>query len=130
MHLYPRVDSGTLRDAIAMDKLKKVILVLGPIVLIVGLYMTFSGPKTAVPGTVELVNVFTGKVESVAQSKLGMIPAADSEGRLSLYPIVRMDDGKRVIGERYRSDLTYRLSKKEFKREDIKIDLTTFAVPN
>jgi hypothetical protein len=113
-----------------MEKFKKVILVLGPIVLVVGLYITFSGPKSAVPGTVELVNVFTGKIESVAQSKLGMIPAADSDGRLSLYPIHQTDDGKRVISERYRSDLTYRLSKKEFTKEDIKIDLTTFAVPN
>lgn len=113
-----------------MEKFKKVILVLGPIALAIGLYVTFSGPKSPVPGTVELVNVFTGKVESVAQSKLGMIPAADSDGRLSLYPIRLTEDGTRVIGERYRSDLTYRLNKNEFKKEDIKIDLTTFAVPN
>jgi hypothetical protein len=113
-----------------MEKFKKVILVLGPIVLLVGLYITFSGPKSPVPGTVELVNVFTGKIESIAQSELTMIPATDSDGRLSLYPIVRTEDGKRVIGERYRSDLTYRLSKNEFKKEDVKIDLTTFTVPN
>lgn len=111
-----------------MQKLKKVILVLGPIVLAVGLYFTFAGDKSPVPGTVELVNVLTGEIERVAQSKLGMIPAVDSAGRPSLYPMTRTDDGKIVVSERFRDDLKYRVKSNTFKQADIKIDMTTFAV--
>lgn len=111
-----------------MEKFKKVILVLGPIVLIVGLYFTFAGNKSPVPGTVEMVNVVTGEIERVAQSKLGMIPAVDSDGRPSLYPMSRTDDGKMVVSERFRGDLTYRIKSNELKQADIKIDMATFEV--
>ncbi len=112
-----------------MEKFKKVILVLGPIVLIVGLYFTFAGQKNPIPGTIELVNVVTGQVESVAQSRLGMIPALDASGKPVLYPIAKEADGKRVLGERYRPDLLSRIKSKELKQEEIKIDLKTFIVP-
>lgn len=112
-----------------MQKLKKVILVLGPIVLAVGLYFTFAGEGSPVPGTVYLVNVTTGKLETIAQSKLGIIPAPDSSGRSVLYPVDKDPaTGAMSLGERYRSDLLARMKSKELKAEDVKIDLKTFAV--
>jgi len=112
-----------------MQKLKKVILIVGPIVLIIGLYFYMASNRSPVPSTVTLVNVLTGRLENVAQSKLASIPAMDSaSGRAVLYPVDTDPAGVKTLGERYRPDLLARLQSKDLKREEIKIDLNTFVI--
>lgn len=106
-----------------MKAAKITILVIAPIVLIVGLVVTFSGNGTGIPSTMTYVDVASGKTLRRDPQSFMALPGKNAQGQRSIFPVEHNDDGDWIIGDRYRSALV-----ELAKTVDVKVNLKTFVI--
>lgn len=108
-----------------MKPAKILLLVVGPLVLIAGLYLSSRGPgSVSVSGSVKVVDVTTGKVQTVRLGKPPVLPALNKDGEPVYFPVKTEPDGKVVVVDSYRS-----LLKEKFGGDSrLKVDVSTFVV--
>ncbi|HEB60464.1 MAG TPA: hypothetical protein ENJ06_01420 [Phycisphaeraceae bacterium] len=84
-----------------MSVAKKIILVVGPLVLIVMLILTFkSGPK--LPNSRMMVDIRTGAVQRWPEKKITSLPAkSPKDGKRVMLPVVKGEDGKWYVPSHY-----------------------------
>lgn len=113
-----------------MKALKPIILIIAPIVLCVGIYMSFfSGPKNPGINTVEFVNVMTGELVSKSSTKVSGYPdLTDDDNKPYLYPTGKDSEGQTVVHERFRGILKEAVKRKELNEAQLKIDMSTFRI--
>ncbi|MCK4871606.1 MAG: hypothetical protein KAS72_02665 [Phycisphaerales bacterium] len=106
-----------------MATFKKIIIVVGPIVLIVMLVLSFD--RGTVPNRIDVVDIRTGDISSMGRTDMLLIPARSKDGELVLYPVQKNDDGVWCISEHHMP-----LVRKYFRehRVDPAIDLETCQV--
>lgn len=85
-----------------MKSLKIAVVILGPLVLIVGLYFALSNRSSSISSRVTLVDVTTGKTRAVSSSSIKMLPAPNEAGEFVLFPVMKNEAGQWVIPDRYR----------------------------
>ena len=110
-----------------MKAFKIALIILGPLVLLVGVFLTLrnsSGVSTS--GDVKVVDVLTGEVETVRLGKGVFLPATRKDGKQSLYPIYEDENGRLLIADSYRERLIAEFG----KDPSLKIDTSSFAIRN
>ncbi len=112
-----------------MEKLKKVILVLGPIALIAGVWWTIASNKPPIPDSVKFVNVITGERVTISRSRITDIPMKSDDGKPALYPIYEASPGKYKIDEHFAGTLGAAIRSKQLDSASLKIDPRSLEVP-
>jgi len=112
-----------------MEKLKKAILVLGPIALIAGVWWTISSNKPPIPDSIKFVNVLTGERTSFARSKVTSIPMQDDDGTPSLYPIYEVSPGKWKIDSFFAGAFADAVRSKKLDAANLKVNPQSLEVP-
>ncbi|MBN8643930.1 MAG: hypothetical protein J0L61_01645 [Planctomycetes bacterium] len=112
-----------------MQKFKKIILILGPLVLVASLaWAWFSGPKSPMADSLEFVNVVTGERTTYSLSKVYAIPMLTGDMKPFLFPIETNEQGQVILRERYRPALSDLIKKNRIPKDGLKVDLGTFVV--
>lgn len=109
-----------------MKALRLVVLVLGPIALVAGVYATFFRSKAPVASSVYVCDVLSGETRRLSLRTVKVFPAPNKDGALSLYPVNRDEDGgySIIADDRYRE-----LLKREFgTNKSLRVDLSTYRV--
>lgn len=106
-----------------MKAAKIAIIVIAPIILIIGLVMTFSGGGKGIPGRLTYVDVATGETLRRDPQSFIALPGKNSEGQRAIFPVEKNDAGELVIRNRYRSALI-----ELAKTIDVKVNLDTFVI--
>lgn len=101
---------------------KVLLLVVGPVLLVGGLYVSMRS-DVRVASSVTVVDVTTGRVSRMHVKRGQGFPAQNESGEYALYPTEKDGSGVLVISERYREML-----QREFGDDQrLKIDLSTFS---
>lgn len=108
-----------------MKPLKIALLVIGPLALIVGLYLAFAGRGSGMASRVTLLDVTTGQTRSVASSSIKFLPAPNDAGVMALFPVIRNQAGQWEIPDRYRESV-----RELAKSNQIQIDPETLTLAN
>lgn len=109
-----------------MKAVKIIIIVLAPIALIYGVWSTFfsGGAGGSLPGSSAYADVATGEVRSYASDHfIGLPGTNERDGKPTVYPVFKDEDGVYRIAERYRS-----LLRQLADTEEVKVDLETYEV--
>lgn len=112
-----------------MEKLKKAILVLGPIALIAGVWWTLANNKSPVPESVKFVNVVTGERVTISRSKVTDVPMPGDDGKPVLYPIYEASPGNWKIDSFFAPKLSDSIKKKVLDPASMKINPKSLEVP-
>lgn len=106
-----------------MKPVKIALLVIGPFALLGGVYLsTRDGVDTT--GTVTVVDIRTGQIESLRGKRLTGLPAANQAGEYVLYPVNKEQDGGYTVSEAYREMLVQGFG----KDPSVKVDMESFRV--
>lgn len=116
-----------------MNQNVKIGIAAGALIVGVGLIgwtLMSGGPDGGPTGKQPFVNVTTGKIVYLSQraGDFKTIPAKDSKGNLTLFPVEKDESGAWVLEERYRGGIETGLESGWFKQEDLKFDPETFKV--
>ncbi len=108
-----------------MKPLKITLLVLGPIALIVGIYLAMAGRSSGLASRVTLLDVTTGQTKTVSAGSIKFLPAPNESGVMALFPVIRNEAGQWEIPDRYRDAL-----RDLAKENQIQIDPETLTLAN
>ncbi|MGD9691291.1 MAG: hypothetical protein AB7G17_00445 [Phycisphaerales bacterium] len=85
-----------------MKPVKIALVVLGPLVLIVGVYLSVGRGGTSLASRMTVMDVTTGEIKMVSKSSVKTLPAQNKDGVRSLFPVVKNEAGVYVIPDRFR----------------------------
>lgn len=103
---------------------KYALIAVAPIILTIGIWMALSGNNSPLPDSYKFVDAVTGEVVEIRRNKLTSIPAPNArDGKLTLFPLDTDEEGRYVVGDRYREDLLL-LS----KTQKVAVDIKSFRV--
>ncbi|MCA9282987.1 MAG: hypothetical protein H6812_05085 [Phycisphaeraceae bacterium] len=115
-----------------MNQNVKVGIAVGALVIGGGLIFKtlFTGGSEGGPtGKQPFVNVTTGEIVYLMQgSGFKTLPAADKQGKFTLFPIEKDEAGDWILIEKYRGGLQDGFNNGWFSPQDLKIDAETFKV--
>lgn len=108
-----------------MKLFKITLLVLGPLALIVGIYVALSGRSSGMASRVTLLDVTTGQTRSVSASSIKFLPAPNDAGVHCLFPVVRNEAGQWEVPDRYRESV-----RDIAKSHQVQVDPETLTLSN
>ncbi|GAB4522419.1 MAG: hypothetical protein Tsb0013_25100 [Phycisphaerales bacterium] len=114
---------------------KYAVLALGPIALIVGLVVVFSGGTPGVSDSVLYYNIITGETERMSISEAGVSVRKDDQGRRVMFIVVGEDGNTNVkpgepmyIKEQDHVTFDLFVERGEFTLDEVKVDPETYMI--
>lgn len=108
-----------------MKYVKGVILALGPIVLIAGIWWWIKSNPNPVPNSITFANVVTGETVVIPTSDVDAVPMKTRDGRALLWPVFKGEDGGWVLDGTFKGALYEALKNKQIDETQLKVDLKT-----
>lgn len=103
---------------------KYAIIALGVAAAVGGTWYWLSANKSPVPDSWTLVDVTTGRIESIGKNKLTSVPMANDKGEFTMVRVHKDEAGEYVVSDRDREAVRNLFA----GRKDLKVDLNTFRV--
>lgn len=101
-------------------------MVIGPLVLIAGLWFYFGRSENPVAGRLTFFDVVTGErfTTSRTDRRVRIVPAPNEAGERTIFPISRDQQGEWIIDPHYHDALVSRFG----EDERVRVDLETFRL--